>query len=84
MIKIGNGQPDLLAFVTESSKEMGREVSELAIYQFLVVHQMFQEACGKIKQISSEEIIECYQNNEGLMERLERAYERCAHHRIQY
>jgi hypothetical protein len=37
---------------------------------------MFQEAHGKIKKISSEEIIECYQNNEGLMERLEGAHER--------
>ena len=30
----------------------------------------------KIKKISSEEIIECYQNNEALMERLEGAHER--------
>jgi len=36
MMKIGNSQPDLLAFVVESSEEMGREVSELAIYLCLV------------------------------------------------
>ena len=36
MMKIGNSQPDLLAFVVESSKGMGREVSELAIYLCLV------------------------------------------------
>jgi hypothetical protein len=76
MMKIGNSQPDLLAFVVESSKEMGREVSELAIYMFVVVYRMFQEAHGKIKKISSEEIIECYEHNEGLMERLEGADER--------
>ncbi len=29
MMKIGNSQPELLAFVVESSKEMSREVSEL-------------------------------------------------------
>ena len=63
MMKIGNSQPELLAFVTESSKEMGQEVRELAIYMFLVVYRMFQGAHGKIKKISSEEIIECYEHS---------------------
>ena len=76
MMKIGNSQPELLAFVTESSKETGQEVRELAIYMFLVVYWMFQEAHGKIKKISSKEIIECYEHNEGLMERLEGANEK--------
>ena len=76
MMKIGNSQPELLAFVTESSKEMGQEVRELGIYMFLVVCRMFQEAHGKIKKISSEEIIEWYEHNEGLMERLEGAHEK--------
>jgi lipoate synthase len=76
MMKIDNSQPDLLAFVMESAKEMGQEVRELAIYMFLVVYRMFQESHGKIKKISSEEIIECYEHNEGLMERLEGAHEK--------
>jgi hypothetical protein len=76
MMKIGNSQPELLAFVTESSKEMGQEVRELAIYMFLVVYRMFQKAHRKIKKISSEEIIEGYEHNEGLMERLEGADEK--------
>ena len=76
MMKINNKQPELLAFVVESSKEMGREVSELAIYLFLVVYRMFQGSHGKIKKISSQEIIECYRTNEGLMERLEGTHER--------
>ncbi len=76
MMKIGNSQPDLLAFVVESSKEMGREVSELTIYLFLVVYRMFQGSQGKIKKISPKEIIECYQTNESLMESLEGTHER--------
>jgi hypothetical protein len=76
MVKIGNNQPDLLAFVTESVKEMGQEVRELAIYMFLVVYLIFQGAHGKIKKISSEEIIKCYEHNEGLLERLEGADEK--------
>ena len=71
MMKIGNTQPELLAFVTESSKEMCQEVRELAIYMFLVVCRMFQKAHGEIRKISSEEIIKCYEHNESLMERLE-------------
>jgi len=76
MMKIGNTQPDLLAFVTESSQEMGPEVRELAIYMFLVVYRMFQKARGNIKKISSKEIIECHEHNEGLMEGLEGADEK--------
>jgi hypothetical protein len=76
ILKIGNTQPELLAFVVESSKEMGREVSELAIYMFVVVYRMFQEAHGRIKKISSDEIIKCYQNNEALMERLDGAHDK--------
>lgn len=76
MTKIGNTQPELLAFVMESAPEMSQEVKELAIYLFLVVYRMFEKSHGKIKKISSDEIIECYQNNEGLMGRLEGADER--------
>ncbi len=76
MMKIGNNQPELLAFVTESSKEMSQEVRELAIYMFVVIYRMFQEAHGKIKKISYKEIIECYEHNEGLIERLEGADEK--------
>jgi len=76
MMKIGTRQQELLTFVMESAKEMGQEVRELAIYMFLVVYRMFQEAHGKIKKVSSEEIIEYYEHNEGLMERLEGAREK--------
>ena len=76
LIKIGSSQPNLLAFVTDSPQEMAREVRELAIYMFVVVYRAFQKAHGKVKKISSEEIIECYEHNEGLMGRLEGADEK--------
>jgi hypothetical protein len=60
----------------DSAPEMSQEVRELVIYMSLVIYRMFQESRRMIKTISSEEIIECYQNNEGLMERLEGADER--------
>ena len=70
MVKIGNNQPELLAFVTELTEEMGQEVKELGIYMFFVVYRMFQKAQWKIKRISSEEIIKCHEHNETLLERL--------------
>jgi hypothetical protein len=55
---------------------MGQKVRELAIYMFVVVYRMFQQAHGRIKKISSEEVIECYKHNETLMERLEGAHDK--------
>ena len=62
--------------MTELSEEMGREVKELGVYLFFVVYRMFQKTQGKIRRISSQEVIECYEHNESLMERLEGAHER--------
>jgi len=76
LMKISNSQPELLDFVMESSKEMDQEVRELAIYMFVVVYRMFQGSHAKIKKISSGEIIECYEQNESLIERLEGADEK--------
>ncbi len=76
LMKIDSTQPHLLAFVTESSQEMAREVRELAIYMFVVVYRMFQKTQWRIKKISSEEITECYEHNESLLERLEGADEK--------
>ena len=76
MEKIANRQQELLTFVMESAKEVGQVVTELAIYLFVVVYRMFQETHGKIKKISSKEIIECYEHNEALMGRLEGAHEK--------
>ena len=76
IMKVGNAQPDLLAFVTESSQELVQEVRELGIYMFLVVYRMFQKMQGKIKKISSDEIIKCYEHNETIMEGLEGAHDK--------
>ena len=54
-----------------NSSEMSQEVRELTIYMFVVVYRMFQKGHGKVKKISSEEIIERYEQNESLLERLE-------------
>lgn len=51
-------------------------MKELAVYLFFVVYRMFQKILGKINRISSEEIIECYEHNASVMERLEGAHEK--------
>ncbi len=76
LMKVEYSQPDLLAFVMESCQEMAQEVRELVIYIFVVVYRMFQKSGGKIKKISPEEINECYEGNENLMEKLEGTHEK--------
>ena len=75
--KIAKGQSDLLSFMVEFTEELDQEVKELAIYMFFVVNRIFAKGYRKkIKKASPEEIIECYEKNEKLMESLEGAYNR--------
>ena len=75
--KIAKGQSDLLSFMVEFTEELDQEVKELAIYMFFVVNRIFVKGCRKkIKKASPEEIIECYEKNEKLMESLEGAHNR--------
>jgi hypothetical protein len=60
----------------ELTKGMDREVRGLVIYMFFVVCRMFQKTQGKIKRISTKEILECPEHDESLMERLEGAHEK--------
>ena len=77
MMKAGKNQPDLLAFMTEFSQDLDEGVKELAIYVFFVVYRMFQKSSSKrIKKVSPDEIMECYESNEALMGSLEGAHER--------
>lgn len=77
MMKLGQRQPNLLAFMTEFSQDLDQEVQELAIYVFFVICRMFEKGSGKkIKTISAEEIEACWEQNEKLMERLEGAHEK--------
>jgi hypothetical protein len=75
MIKVSKNQPNLLAFMMEFTQELDQEVRELAIYMFYVICRMFQKSSEKkIKRISAEEIINCYEKNEHLIENLEGAH----------
>ena len=75
--KIAKGQSDLLSFMVEFTEELDQEVKELAIYMFFVVNRIFAKGYRKkIKKASPEEIIECYEKNEKLMESLGGAHEK--------
>jgi hypothetical protein len=77
MSKVAESQPDLLSFMMEFTEDLTRPERELAIYMFFVVYRMFQKSFGKkIKKISAEELIECYEYNENLMESLEGVHEK--------
>lgn len=72
MTKVNKNQPDLVAFTLELTQDLDQEVRELATYMTFVVYRMFEKSASKrIKRISAEEIISCYETNEDLMESLE-------------
>ena len=77
MQKLGKEQPALLSFILEFTDEVDQEVKGLALYMFFTVYRMFQKGFGKkIKSISPDEIINCYESNEKLMQRLEGAHDK--------
>ena len=72
MGQVSKGQPELLAFMMEFVQDLDQEVKELAVYMFYVIFRMFQKSSRKkIKNISTESIIECYEKNEHLIQSLE-------------
>jgi len=77
MTKLSRGQPYLTAFMMEFVQDLEQEVKELAVYMFFVVYQMFQKSFErKIKRISAENIIDCYEQNENLMQGMEGIHEK--------
>ncbi len=77
MRKLGKNQPDLLSFMMEFSEDLDQAVKELALYMFFVVYRIFEKGYGKrIKRVTAEEIMACYEDNEKLMEGLEVAHDR--------
>jgi len=77
MTRVSKHQSALVAFIMEFTQELDQEVRELATYMTFVVHRMFQKGSRKkIKKISAEEIIDCYEANEDLMESLEGVHEK--------
>jgi len=77
MTRTSKNQPDLMAFIMELTQELDQEIRELATYMTFVVYRMFQKGSRKkIKKISAEEIIDCYEDNEDFMESLEGVHEK--------
>lgn len=74
MMEFGQIQPDLLSFILEFTEDLSEQAGELAVYVLFVIYHMFRKGYGKeIQPVTPEEIIECYEENERLMEKLEKA-----------
>ncbi|HOY75168.1 MAG TPA: hypothetical protein PK749_08395 [Deltaproteobacteria bacterium] len=77
MKRIGEDQPELLAFMVEFTQDLEPQAIDLGIYLFFVVYRIFEKwHAGKIGQVSPDEIIACYEANADLMESLESAHYR--------
>jgi hypothetical protein len=66
--KVGQLQPDLVAFVMDSTEGLNPEAQELAIYLFFVVYRIFQASGAKIRKVSYAEIDTIFEKNETLFE----------------
>jgi len=70
-------QPALLAYVMASTDRWRPELSELAVYLYYVILQMFEaSAPGELGQVSMTALDEQVGRNESLMDRLQPAHER--------
>lgn len=77
MTRLGKKQPALLSFMFEFTRDLDQEVQQLAIYMFFVVCRIFEKGFKKkIRKISPEEIINCYESNSDMMEKLDGAHEK--------
>lgn len=66
--KVGELQPDLVAFIMDSTEGLNPEAQELAIYLFFVVYRIFEATGAKIRRVSDREIDEIFEKNETLFE----------------
>jgi len=70
-------QPNLVAFMVEFTQDLELEVAELAMYCLFTVFRMFQKSIKKpLRQVSHETIVDCYESNETLINKLENTHER--------
>ena len=66
-----------MAFMMEFTQELSQEVKELSIFLFNVLYRMFEKSSKtKINKISAEEIINCYEKNERLIQSLQGVHEK--------
>lgn len=77
MAKFGEKQPDLLSFFVEFTQELDEYVMEFGFYLFFAVYHIFSKGYGKkIKRITVDEIITCFEENQKLLESMEFAHNR--------
>jgi len=77
MTTMGERQPELLSFMMEFTQDLDEEAQGLAIYMFFVVCRIFEKASAKkIRKVSPQQIITCFESNEELVRSLEGAHER--------
>lgn len=76
MMRLGEVQPELLAYVMGSCGDLCEEARELAVYMFFVVYRIFETAYDQqLPRISTEQILEQDQETDQLMTNLMEADE---------
>lgn len=77
MAKLGEIQPDLLSFMVEFTRDLDEQAMGYALYLFFAVFHIFSKGYGKkIGRITVDEIIDCFEENQKLLESMEFAHNR--------
>jgi NADH dehydrogenase/NADH:ubiquinone oxidoreductase subunit G len=77
MEKLFDAQPELMAFVVELSQDMREEATELAIYLFFVIHEMFSRTSAKpLPIITAQTVAGFWERTVELLESLEEAHDK--------
>lgn len=77
MMQVLKKQPELTQFVFELTEDLSEEAHELAFYLFFVLVRMFEKAYGnKVGSVKAESIVESFEANQDLLERLAQVHER--------
>ncbi len=77
MIGMGKAQPDLVAFMVEFTRDVEVQVAEVAMYCLFTVYRMFKKSMKKpLRQVLHKTIVDCYEANETLINKLENTHER--------
>jgi len=76
MQRLSQRQPALLAFVTTFSEDLSKDGSELGIYMFVTIVQMFEMHFGsRLQNVGKKRIESAYEDSMDTLERLAGAHE---------
>ena len=77
MVKLGDKQSDLLAFVMAYLEDLRQEATEVGLYVFYVVYRIFENSTNKkLKRISGNKIESAFKKNQEFLSMLDGVHDK--------